>query len=315
VDNRKVVYLDSILQCYKNEWIFDRFSGDNTIMGFAEFKNTRRDCETFEWKSKLIYRYKVMEKSKALLIGLNYVGSQNELHGCWNDVKEIGNLLVTRYGFEQKNVDVIRDETPEGIIATTKSSILGKIYELAKQSIEEDMDMVVFHYSGHGYYQFDEDGDEPDRRDEGICPSDYRLNGLLIDDDMSKAFEKFNPKTIIFVIMDCCHSQSMLDLPYEYYDGRMIKGIPTTQEGVPRIVMISGCTDPDVSADAYDSRTGNSGGALTMCLTKALTDNETENVLSVHHRVLLYLRQSRYTQIPILSSTFPLTEDIHLFKA
>merc|ERR1711963_182225 len=46
-------------------------------------------------------------------------------------------------------------------------------------------DRLFFHYSGHGTQVADKDGDGPqeeDGMDEAICPADFRVKGLIVDD-------------------------------------------------------------------------------------------------------------------------------------
>lgn len=68
---------------------------------------------------------------------------------------------------------------------------------------------------GHGGQQPDEDGDEEDGLDETLIPLDFAENGHIIDDDILKILVKPMRKDVhCTVIMDCCHSGTVLDLPY-----------------------------------------------------------------------------------------------------
>ena len=40
----------------------------------------------------------------ALLMGLNYVGSESELGGCINDIENVSEMLTTVYKYKKENV-------------------------------------------------------------------------------------------------------------------------------------------------------------------------------------------------------------------
>jgi hypothetical protein len=47
------------------------------------------------------YAYSSMQgKRKALLIGINYIGTRSELRGCINDVHNVRNFLMQRAGYQ-----------------------------------------------------------------------------------------------------------------------------------------------------------------------------------------------------------------------
>jgi len=78
-------------------------------------------------------------------------------------------------------------------------------------------DNLFFHYSGHGGQTEDLDGDEEDGYDETIYPVDFKQAGQIIDDELHWVLVRpLPPGCRLTAIMDCCHSGSALDLPYEY---------------------------------------------------------------------------------------------------
>jgi metacaspase-1 len=113
-------------------------------------------------------------------------------------------------------------------------------------------DCVFVHYSGHGGRIRDTSGDEADGYDEvsgssgarlllssrlawknrhsphedmlrcsapynqTLIPVDFQKAGQIVDDDLYKHLVKSMPAGVtVTVLMDCCHSGSALDLPYE----------------------------------------------------------------------------------------------------
>ena len=87
----------------------------------------------------------------ALLVGINYLNNPNlnSLNGCVTDVDLQQELLIRRFGFKQS--DILRLTTDEPIWKQpTRNNILNVFEEhLIKQA--KPGDVVVFHFSGHGY--------------------------------------------------------------------------------------------------------------------------------------------------------------------
>jgi hypothetical protein len=90
-------------------------------------------------------------------------------------------------------------------------------------------DSIFRHYSGHGGQMRNDNGDEKDSLDETMVPLDYQTNGQIRDDDLFKALVVPTPEGVLLtVVMDCCHSGSVLDLPYEF-----LASDPNVQNGAP----------------------------------------------------------------------------------
>ena len=71
------------------------------------------------------------------------------------------------------------------------------------------------HYSGHGGSIPDDDGDESDHMDETLIPVDFQRAGQMRDDDIFDMLVKRVPTGCnLTVIMDYCHSGTILDLPF-----------------------------------------------------------------------------------------------------
>ena len=48
-------------------------------------------------------------KKYAVLVGCNYPNTQNELHGCVNDVMRMQGSLIHRFGFAKENINILID--------------------------------------------------------------------------------------------------------------------------------------------------------------------------------------------------------------
>jgi len=165
-------------------------------------------------------------KKKALLIGINYVGTEGELHGCVNDVAKMKKYLKEQ-GY--KNFLELTDDTRK---KPTRKNIIEGIQWLTAGA--KSGDSLFLHYSGHGGQVEDLNGDEEDGYDSTLIPIDYKTAGQIIDDDLYAMIAGTLPKGVhVTAIMDCCHSGSILDLPYTIrMDGESLRKIQAGEDVV-----------------------------------------------------------------------------------
>lgn len=80
-------------------------------------------------------------------------------------------------------------------------------------------------WAGHGSRVPDQDGDEDDGYDETLVPVDFQRSGQIRDDDIFKMLVKpLRAGVTMTCLMDCCHSGTVLDLPYRFTaDGDVMK--------------------------------------------------------------------------------------------
>ncbi|KAF8924190.1 Ca(2+)-dependent cysteine protease [Dissophora ornata] len=154
-------------------------------------------------------------RKRALFVGINYFGQQNELRGCINDVKNIKNFVIQNFGFKEEDTITLTDDQKDSTRVPTHANILAAMQWLVHGASPNDS--FFFHYSGHGGQVADQDGDEDDGYDETIYPVDHEEAGVIIDDTMHEIMVHPLPAGCrLTAIMDCCHSGSALDLPYIY---------------------------------------------------------------------------------------------------
>lgn len=231
---------------------------------------------------------------KALLIGINYKDTPSELNGCIEDVTKMRDYLASERGYREEDIMVLTDFTP---IKPTKENLLGVIGEFFKLK----SDVLFFHYSGHGSSTVDRNGDERDGKDETVLPLDYTENGGITDDELRGMLSKVSSQTRVFLIFDCCHSGTMLDLPYNLRKGkgwRMDKD-DTLLETEGEVICVSGCLDNQTSSDAYLE--GRFQGALTYSFLRALVKG-CDSLEDVFKDVIRTLRKEKFSQIPSISS-------------
>lgn len=125
---------------------------------------------------------------------------------------------------------ILTDERTEPDFIPTRKNIIRAMKWLVYGA--KPGDSLFFHFSGHGGQTVDRSNDESDGMDETIFPVDYQKAGQIVDDVnflsltcqelhdiMVKPLDEGVRLTAIF---DCCHSGTVLDLPYTYRcDGKI----------------------------------------------------------------------------------------------
>jgi hypothetical protein len=250
----------------------------------------------------------INRSKKALLMGLNYTGTQSALNGCENDIYNIRDFLI-RYGYEPQNIRIMTEDK-KGADRPTRANMINAIKAFVKNSDNHDL---FFHYSGHGSYKHEGYyGDEEDRRDECLCPLDYARAGMIKDDEIKKILvDPLKKNTKLTVLMDCCHSGSICDLKYRYkidMGGEnskfTVRHNRKNKETAAQVVMISGCMDKQTSADYYgiDPHTLQKEfqGAMTNAFLNSMKDLESSGKRATYKRVMKgitgHILRGRFTQ-------------------
>lgn len=260
-------------------------------------------------------------RKRSLHIGINdYPGTDSDLQGCVNDAHAWKEVLHKR-GFDWQ--DILLDA------GAFKKAITDAMADILVAT--EPGDLAVITYSGHGTWVPDEDGDEPDGRDEALCPWDMDTNGEVITDD--ELFVLFTDcikegAKVVF-ISDSCHSGSVArhaprdagPFANETWSFQKAKFLPPsfvlTPEGIKAaykvekspargksrdaVLLMSGCQDTEYSYDAYFNQ--KPSGAFThvalYCLdqfgSKAVTYRQW------YDAIRKYLPHQQYPQTPQLS--------------
>lgn len=231
---------------------------------------------------------------KALLIGINYVGSDYELNGCINDVKNVRTFLTDNCKFSSSNIKLLSDEESD---KPTRVNMESAIKWLAADVFPGDV--LVLHYSGHGGNVIDRTRDEADGIDETIIPLDFETAGEITDDWLFENLISKVPKDVtLWCFLDSCHSGTAVDLRHNYQSSCKYKkgvipanliykkdewsdgfnySIERSRDVLGNICLFSGCQDRETSADAVINNTGQ--GAFTYCLLETLKSNLQENTL------------------------------------
>lgn len=127
------------------------------------------------------------KKRLATLVGCNYPNTRHELHGCINDVRAMRDVLVRRFGFNPRDVEVLTD-APSSQVLPTGANIRRALAAMVDRA--ETGDVLFFHYSGHGTWFPSRQRHEGAQRDEAIVPCDFNLiTGTVIPKDISSSGE------------------------------------------------------------------------------------------------------------------------------
>jgi metacaspase-1 len=267
----------------------------------------------------------------ALLVGINYRGTDNELNGCYNDVVNVSQYLRTVLGYSASSVSVLTDGNrgPAGAgtasaLPPTRQNILAGMAALVAGMVAGDE--AVFHFSGHGTLVRDRNGDEASGLDSCLCPLDYNApasagGGVVIDDEIRALLVNKVPRGArLYLILDCCHNGTGCDVRYKYEDFSILLRPPSARtaplwrtqqkafadgkyaETAGEVFMISGCRDEQTSADAYINNAF--AGALTYAVFAILRANNatirTYSWSALLRDVRHFMRVNRYSQIPQL---------------
>ena len=230
---------------------------------------------------------------KALLIGINYTGTNNELYGCINDVNCIKER-ITNSGFT--SINILTDLTSK---KPTRDNILSEFKNLLSGC--KDGDLLFFLYSGHGSYDIDKNGDENTGYDQLIVPCDLKP---IVDDELKTIIQQSLKENVtLFAMFDSCFSGTVLDLRYQYMDSLNYDNYSENKKQLDtkgNVFMISGCNDYQTSADSVFNNRPN--GAMTWSLLESLKQKPNCNWRELVKSMRDLLKNSDYDQIPQFSS-------------
>jgi len=259
---------------------------------FQELKK-KYDSDVLFINKLVMPEIKNIKNSSALLIGINYIGTPNELTGCINDTTSI-NSLISNYNFQ--NIKILTDNTP---IKPIRNNIITEFKNLLINS--QPGDVLLFFYSGHGSYILDKNNNEKTGKDQLIVPCDFV--GIL-DDELKITIRTHLKKDVTLIaLFDCCFSGSILDLKYQYMDS-LDKNKFTENTGedetVGNVIMISGCNDLQTSSDALINNKNQ--GAMTWAFLEAFKSQEKITWRNLLIKMRDLLKESNFKQLPQFSS-------------
>jgi hypothetical protein len=240
---------------------------------------------------------------RALCIGVdNYPGTGMDLKGCVNDAMDWALLLGER-GLVTCRIITNKEATRAALL-----DAIGYWVDLLKRG-----DTLFLTFSGHGSYIPDADGDEPDKRDECLCPYDVTLAGPIVDDELNALFVERAPGSKIVLIADSCFSGTIAKKasPAGYYSKPRFMP-PYVFQQTPRMITaparkdqawitLSACKDHEVAYDAQFAG-GRYNGAFTRLAINSFRDGLTYRDWMA--KVRLRLPDAQYPQSPVVEGSW-----------
>mmetsp|Transcript_19002 Transcript_19002/g.40075 ORF Transcript_19002/g.40075 Transcript_19002/m.40075 type:complete len:374 (+) Transcript_19002:87-1208(+) len=175
----------------------------------------------------------------AVLIGINYTSHRRgRLRGCHNDVHNICKYIMDVGNVEESNITILLDDgtsTPP-----TRENIMQALDELTQKC--QPGDTAFVHYSGHGGRVKDETGEDPTGFNSTLVPLDFNKRGVghILDKELYEHLVCAMPSgTSLTCLMDCCHSGTVLDLPYNFVaDGEQTEMTPVKDFPFVKLIML-----------------------------------------------------------------------------
>jgi hypothetical protein len=237
----------------------------------------------------------------ALCIGINdYPGTNMDLRGCVNDANDWAAVLEDRGFAVTKLLDA----------GATKKAMVEGIRETLGRA--KSGDSVVLTFAGHGTYAPDENGDESDFFDEGLCPYDIRKAGALIDDEIHELFAARKSGVRLVLISDSCHSGTVTRAAPAEADAEgprprfMPIGNWLPEQALPLLkqhgdLLLAGCAEGQNNF-SYDARIGGRfNGAFTAYALRTLRSLPAAATYADWHKAISkYLPSASYPQAPQL---------------
>lgn len=130
---------------------------------------------------------------KALIVGIDYYGSIQSLHGAANDAYNVKSVL-------DRHADGTTNFTqPKLMVATCPDTAVtrAELREAVQELFRDKVDIALLYFSGHGYI---------DSAGGFLCASDCvdGHDGLALAEVMT--FASQSPAENKIIILDCCHS-------------------------------------------------------------------------------------------------------------
>ncbi|CAE8651545.1 unnamed protein product [Polarella glacialis] len=186
-------------------------------------------------------------RKKAVIIGINYAGTEADLHGPVNDALRWIKVLSQHYGFERKAILAMIDEYPRGELVSeddesysqpTKEGIMEALDWLVSDALEGDC--LAFIFAGHGTQVLDSgSSDSNDKLEEAICPVDWDEfewgiipYKLITDEVLHQHFARLPSGVLLTVVIDACLAGNLLHVPLCVnleYPEREVDNEPVTQ--------------------------------------------------------------------------------------
>ncbi len=294
-------------------------------------------------------------KKLALIMGLNYTGSSHALGGCINDAHNLNQLLQTYFSYSGDSITVMTDDTSGDLYpnkANILNQLETLVSRVISEDIEEVWISYSGHGShtvdrnGDEVDRRDETLCPLDLQTAGmisddvisgylariptscrvVCIFDSCHSGTMGDLTYKYVYDKTSEKRKR--VRKRVRQRIRRGRRYVYrwvnkwvwqegeekwvWSGGKVN--QNSKVSCP-ILTISGCRDPQTSADVFNSQIGRWGGALTNAFINAV--KSTEKSLSCQdlcHHLNEHMKNEKLSQKPVLCSSYGLNSDNVFFR-
>lgn len=220
---------------------------------------------------------------RALIIGCNYPGTDDELKSCVNDAFDIKEMLQNNFNYNAEDIRILVDVPSPGCssLSPTRLNIIKHMKWLINGA--KPGDSLFFHFSGHGTESLDYSGDE--RYNQCLLPTDYQHSGVLVDDDINRFLIRPLPEgCTLHALVDCCHSGTIMDLQFEATkNGTWDNHRPSTYKGTSggTVFQFAACQDKKKAFGQEDNLEGEKCfGAATTAFISAINSSSSYQPLT-----------------------------------
>lgn len=266
------------------------------------------------------------QQQRALLIGINsYTPPKgvtpsppkgregfHDLEGSKNDALAMQSLIVSKFGFDNKNIDTLFDQQ------ATRKAILDGINDLLSKSAPGDIAFI--YYAGHGSEMYNSLSFESDKKDQTIVPNNATWDKTVSDirdKELSRIFTRFIDKKVkLTVIFDCCHSGSLsrgIDITTSTFrsappptgtsidakDDYRPDTIPEMRSGKYFMILSAAQSDEKAAENKDDNKIQH--GVFTSALMDAVNQQSVDaSAQSIFESVRAIIHNNGYTQEPVI---------------
>lgn len=237
---------------------------------------------------------------KALLVGIEYKNTSYQLNGTINDIESMTKFLESK-NIPKDKMCILTDDTD---IKPSKENIINYFKKLLMES--NSGDNIVFFYSGHGSTVVNDSlNKDTEPLDDVLITLD---SNYIIDDELNLLIQNhLKPDVTLFVLFDCCHSGTMLDLKYNYPMDSSLPNVMidngSSGNTKSNVYYISGCKDNQTSIET--NLNSKVQGALTFAFLSSTSRNKKMSWNKLVLSIRDIMKENNFLQIPQFSSGLP----------
>ncbi|XP_074318547.1 metacaspase-9-like [Silene latifolia] len=153
-------------------------------------------------------------KKMAVFVGCTYTGTEVQLQGPINDVNQMRDLVVQRFGFEPSNIEFLTD-APDSTVMPTGANIRSALKMMFNRA--EAGDVLFFHFSGHATRV--PRSSVGDGEYEAIVPSDFNL---ILDEEFRELVSCLPEGASFTFLSDSCLANGFIDIKKDHIGPPMI---------------------------------------------------------------------------------------------